>query len=81
MTNSESHRLPPSLRSAHLFARTSAEELADLLARYGDELKPACRQDPEAAAETQDRACIRDFGRRFVSISCGGVVVEQTTSR
>jgi glycosyltransferase involved in cell wall biosynthesis len=63
----------------HLFASTSAEELAELLARHWDELKPGPERDLEAETAIQHEARIRDFGRRFVRIS--RAVVEQTTSR
>jgi glycosyltransferase involved in cell wall biosynthesis len=52
----------------HLFRATSAENLADLLARHWPELTPGPDLELEAAAEAQYHHRIREFARQFVTV-------------
>jgi glycosyltransferase involved in cell wall biosynthesis len=57
----------------HLFPPTSAEALADLLARHWPGLSPGPDPELEAAAEVEYYSRIREFARKFVTL-CRGVV-------
>lgn len=57
----------------HLFEPTSAEALADLLARHWQELAPGPDPEFETLAETQYQAGIREFARQFIAL-CRSVV-------
>lgn len=57
----------------HLFPPTSAEALADLLARHWPELTPGPEPELEAAAEAEYHMRIREFARQFIAL-CRGVV-------
>ena len=57
----------------HLFAPTSAEALADLLAQHWPGLIPGPDPELEAAAEAKYHIRIREFARQVIAL-CGGVV-------